>query len=99
MLSAMIRSVRRRLYLEKLITKLYPQCQPALKASYYVYSKLILNGVNFLNKLGLQNKVTLVWVPGHTGVQGNENADELARAGSARKMIGLEPSIRIRNAV
>ena len=29
------------------------------------------------------NTVNILWVPGHTGVLGNERADELARPGSA----------------
>jgi ribonuclease HI len=39
------------------------------------------------------NSVTLIWVPGHANVQGNENADELAREGSAMDFVGPEPAL------
>jgi len=32
-----------------------------------------------LNRLGRNNKVTVDWVPGHTGILGNERADILAK--------------------
>ena len=55
--------------------------QVALNAldSCKVDSRLILNCIKTLNRLGRRNRVVLVWVPGHVGVRGNEMANELAR--------------------
>jgi hypothetical protein len=33
-------------------------------------------------KLSRSNKVTLVWIPGHHGITGNAEADELAKKGT-----------------
>ena len=35
-----------------------------------------------LNKLGEKNKVTVAWIPGHRGFEGNELADKLAKEGA-----------------
>jgi hypothetical protein len=45
------------------------------------------------------NEVTLVWVPGHQGVLGNEEADKLARQVSATPLLGPEPALGIRKCV
>ena len=57
-----------------------------------VKSKTKLECINSLNDLAVKNQVTLVWVPGHTGIHGNERADELANIAGALDTMGPEPS-------
>jgi ribonuclease HI len=59
--------------------------QAALKAlsSLKVTSRLVAECLDALSELACLNEVTLVWVPGHCGVFGNEEADKLARQASA----------------
>ena len=50
----------------------------ALEA-YHTTSELVWECKQLLLRLGSTNNVTLAWVPGHSGVEGNELADELAK--------------------
>lgn len=43
--------------------------------------------------LAAHNNVSLYWVPGHSGIPGNEKADELARLGSGTPFYGPEPAL------
>ena len=43
-----------------------------------------------LCQLAAGNRVTLYWVPGHSGVHGNEVSDELARNGSSVSFVDTE---------
>ena len=54
-------------------------------------SKLVWECMMLLNSLGRTNKVTLMWVPGHTGVHGNDMADHLAKEGGKTSFIGPQP--------
>jgi hypothetical protein len=44
-------------------------------------------------KLAKHNRIQLVWVPGHTGIDWNEIADQLARQGSPLLLTGSEPAL------
>jgi hypothetical protein len=46
-------------------------------------------------KLAEHNRIQLVWVPGHMGIDGNEIADQLARQGFSHSLIGPEPALGI----
>lgn len=41
-----------------------------------------------LTRLGADNKVTLVWVPGHQGIHDSEVADSLANTGAQLEPVG-----------
>jgi ribonuclease HI len=67
--------------------------QAAIRAlsSNVISSRLVWDCRDQLNELGTGNRVTLYWVPGHIGVDGNERADELARKGAENRFTGPEP--------
>ncbi|KAG5685145.1 hypothetical protein PVAND_014338 [Polypedilum vanderplanki] len=56
-------------------------------------SKLVFECVGLLNSLARDNDVTLVWVPGHSDISGNEKVDELARLGSKELGTGVAPCL------
>jgi ribonuclease HI len=69
--------------------------ESAIKAlsSCKVSAKSVLRCRENLETLAESNLVTLVWVPGHSSIEGNEKADELARKGSEKGALGPEPTI------
>jgi len=48
-----------------------------------------------LNDISTRHAVGLYWVPGHSGVQGNKIAYELARHGSVLKFVRPEPALGV----
>jgi ribonuclease HI len=48
-----------------------------------------------LDDISTYHSVGLFWVPGHSGIHGNEIADELAREGSAHHFVGPEPAVGV----
>lgn len=64
--------------------------ESAIKAisSCKLSAKSVLRGREILDTLSENNEVSLVWVPGHSDIPGNEKADELARAGGNTSFIG-----------
>jgi len=65
----------------------FSDSQSAIKAlnSVRQNSTLTTNYKRALNAVGLNNTVSLIWIPGNRNPAGNEKADELARIGSEMK--------------
>lgn len=64
---------------------IYSDSQAAIKAvaNARCNSWTVLDCKNNLNELGRLNEVKLIWIPGHSNLAGNEEADRLANIGSA----------------
>ena len=56
-----------------------------------VRTKIKYQCLNQLNTLAGSNQVSIMWVPGHSGIHGNKRADELAGIGGALAPLGPEP--------
>jgi hypothetical protein len=52
---------------------------------------LVWNCFKLLLELAEHNKVKLIWVPGHSGVEGNEKRHQLAKLGADEPLLGPEP--------
>lgn len=77
--------------------EIFSDSQAAIKSleSPYTNSVLVRECKRNLNNLAVHNMVKVVWIPGHSGLDGNEKADSLARQGSASLMIGPAPSLPV----
>jgi hypothetical protein len=66
--------------------------QAAIKAlgKYQITSKLVWECHQSFMQLARQNRVQLVWMPGHEGIAGNETANYLAKTGSEHTFTGPE---------
>jgi ribonuclease HI len=86
----------RRAYKHKRIL-IFSDSQAALRALIRpkVTSRLVAECLDALSALACLNEVTLIWVPGHCGIPGNEEADKLARQVSAMLLLGPEPALGI----
>ena len=61
---------------------IYSDCQAALLSlkAYSFNSRIVFETFCYLQKLSSRNRLTLIWVPGHSGFVYNEQADSTARA-------------------
>jgi ribonuclease HI len=71
--------------------------QAAIKTpdSFQINSKVVWDCHQSLVKLAEHNRIQLVWVLGHMGIDGNEIADKFARQRSSHPLIGPEPALGI----
>ena len=72
--------------------------QAALKSlqAAKVTSALVAETMAALKELAIFNTVQLVWVPGHSGTPGNEEANRLARLASLTSYIRSAPVLGVR---
>lgn len=71
--------------------------KPALATlgSCEITSRLVLECLRALQELAVENTVKLVWVPGHSHIKGNQEADRLAKNALNVPFIGPEPACGI----
>lgn len=78
---------------------MYSDSQAGLKAiqRYKICSQQERECMIALNELGRRNNVRVSWVPGHAGIEGNEEVDQIAKKAAKTKMIGPEPGLPVSN--
>jgi hypothetical protein len=76
---------------------IFSDSQAALKAlsSPKVTLGLAAECLDALSALASLHEVTLIWVPRHCGIPGNDDTDKLARQASAILLLGPEPALGI----
>ena len=74
---------------------IYSDSQSALEAlaAKFIRSSTVKNCRDGLISLSQDNQVTVSWIPGHSGLAGNELADQQAREGSGSTFIGPQPAL------
>lgn len=74
---------------------IYSDSQASIKAlaNPLCTSQTVLDWKNVLNELGRSNTINLIWIPGHSDLQGNEEADRLANIGSATTIDDTTPPL------
>jgi ribonuclease HI len=72
---------------------LFTDSQAAIRAldRHCTSYRTVLNCWEKLTELGRRNQVSVEWIPGHVGVQGNEDADGAAKKGATSRTFGPEP--------
>ncbi|XP_063992908.1 uncharacterized protein LOC135170783 [Diachasmimorpha longicaudata] len=60
---------------------IYSDSRRALRAiiKYECCSKLVGECVEVMEEIAVNNRLEVAWIPGHTGIRGDEKADELAK--------------------
>ena len=54
-----------------------------------------MNAKQELSNLSKTNMCSIIWVPGHSGIEGNEQADLLANAATIVEWVGQEPCLPV----
>ena len=76
---------------------IFTDSQATIKSldSYKFQSKITLECWNTLQVLSSYCPVTITWVPGHCGIEGNKITDNLAKKAAENAFIGPEPCIAV----
>ncbi|KAJ8960503.1 hypothetical protein NQ318_013787 [Aromia moschata] len=92
-ISACAQEMTRRSYTNKRI-QIISDSQVALKAlgAVEIHSQVVKDCMDSLTQLAEHNSITLKWMRGHQGHEGNERADSLAKKGAEVPLIWPEPA-------